>query len=620
MTLLGLVLLVALVVYVLNLGDRVADRTALQHRADAAARAAADWLARSLNTVAMNNVAYTQYIATINVMDGTPLAANLSLDETILWRESLAAQIERGVGDDPENLVNFVHARYTQLLSELDSDIEHVQTMVDAFEDVDVSEMTHFAGADGPGHIWRAMYAMDQAGQATMENLADTTQLACQRAGTPEDVAEDEAGTVLIPLRPMVPWWRGRFDDFERPVTRGRLPASIDDEVVRRGPYDTVFGWHRAISRRVGGTWDPGDGASGRGHVVIGSGAGGGGQWIGGQWIADRYDTYGTQQWLLRRVDRWIDRLVKHARLSWRIQQIANRNLAQLWPAHAGSQQERAFLIPDWIIHFPEASQFAGRDRQRVRETAFFFVEIKSRYPVGDDKFLSAGSWAMVSHRNVHNPGVVVRRSWVDPRRWRVPMVEDYVWRDEWQYSVFYDHSIGIIGGLDSNGEPLRFPVYRIDHFAFAGINVGEPVEVRNPYAGFDRNADDAPAPIMMRHDEVGLDDESRRTYLTLLAVSRRRDRAVAWPTRFSGTRPYPHAVAMAQAHVFNNHSWDLWTQMWQGQLQPIEDYESWRERLAADLGALDGSGTADVSERELKALHTYMLSAGGLAAVMLEH
>ena len=199
-------------------------------------------------------------------------------------------------------------------------------------------------------------------------------------------------------------------------------------------------------------------------------------------------------------------------------------------------------------------------------------------------------------------------------------MVADHIWRDEWEYTVFYDQSIGIVGGVDDNDQPLRFPIYRIDHFAFAGINVGEPVDVPNPYEGFNRNADDAPAPIMLRHDDVGLDDESRRQHLTLLAVSRRRDRAVAWPTRFSGSRPYPHAVAMAQAHVFNNHSWDLWTQMWQGQLQPIRDYDAWRQRLAADLEAMDDSGSVTVSATELEALHDYLLSAGGLAAVMLEH
>ena len=48
-------------------------------------------------------------------------------------------------------------------------------------------------------------------------------------------------------------------------------------------------------------------------------------------------------------------------------------------------------------------------------------------------------------------------------------------------------------------------------------------------------------------------------------AVARQRDQALFWPGRFDRDKPSQHTVAIAQGAVFNNHSWDLWTQMWQG-------------------------------------------------------
>jgi len=59
-TLLAITLLMGLIFFVYNFGDHVNRRLALQNAADAAAISGAGWTARSMNVIAMNNVAVTR--------------------------------------------------------------------------------------------------------------------------------------------------------------------------------------------------------------------------------------------------------------------------------------------------------------------------------------------------------------------------------------------------------------------------------------------------------------------------------------------------------------------------------------------------------------------------------
>ena len=75
-------------------------------------------------------------------------------------------------------------------------------------------------------------------------------------------------------------------------------------------------------------------------------------------------------------------------------------------------------------------------------------------------------------------------------------------------------------------------------------------------------------------------DDEARLRYLRFFAAADQSADAAIWSTHFDGGegsgRPWRRVVATASAEVFNNHSWDLWTQMWQAQLVPVGDLEEW--------------------------------------------
>jgi hypothetical protein len=106
MTLIALVALVGLVMFVYNAGHQVNRRADLQNTADATATAGATWMARSMNTVAMNNVAQARLISLVPVLDAVPLAAEITLQEMILDVETndslplgLQRQLARGVPD-----------------------------------------------------------------------------------------------------------------------------------------------------------------------------------------------------------------------------------------------------------------------------------------------------------------------------------------------------------------------------------------------------------------------------------------------------------------------------------------------------------------------------------------
>jgi hypothetical protein len=123
----------------------------------------------------------------------------------------------------------------------------------------------------------------------------------------------------------------------------------------------------------------------------------------------------------------------------------------------------------------------------------------------------------------------------------------------------------------------------------FLNADVGQPETVRDPFTGFDEG--DLPGPIVLSDAKVDADapPDQRDDYVRVLGVAAQAHGGDLLKGRFSGGRPADHQLAIAQAYVFNNHSWDLWTQMWQAQLEPIKDLDRW-ERLMTAQGGLPGS------------------------------
>lgn len=629
-TLLALVLLAGLIFYVLNLGRQTNARVVTQHGADAAAAAGAGWVARSLNTVAMNNTGMAQLIVSADILDSMPLGVAFTLEDQSTFHRKLSTQRLTGA---------WVQEGADNLIEELAAEVE-LLTPVDALlnqSGFDITTMTFYDGPGGRGTIWQAIEAMDQYSQAAMQNLGPLAQLNAVKGGDlnfqlASDGGENATsgsgyGALLLPLTPTVPWQRGEFDDFHRPVTNGLLPAAVDDKTTNRGPYDTVYGWRHLIGSRRTGYYVPGETISsgtqgGKGHTPISGGAGGD-QSQGGKYVRTgttpptAYRVYGPQRWETDRVASFARNRLWHSKFASYVNTQANAKIRYLWPLQVGDEEEKALLDPQWITDYDQALSIANQDESRIRETVFVVVEIKSKSPVNGSGYPPDGTWAFVHRWRATGARIVRLQGWHDPQTWigaQTTKIGEFVVRDKWEYTVTFDSSIGIGAQVDQQGAPIPQPVYRTDDFVFLGVNVGEEVPIRNPFNFTSRQS--LPAPIDLDRANVTWDPAARRTHLTYLAVARRNDQALLWPAKFAGGKPYPNMVALAQAQVFNNHSFDLWTQMWTAQVEAVKDYPGWLQTLDADTT----SPVAALGPDEITDIQTYLHNAAALSDVAMRH
>jgi hypothetical protein len=676
-TLLGVILLGGLVIWVLNLGDQVNRRVGAQHAADASARAAAGWAARSFNTIAANNTNMARYLALVNALEAMPQATRYSLHESTALTERLDEQIAVGFGSGlggraDGQLRAIVTDYFEDLHAEMVGDLNQLIPVADSLGNFDPTSVTRWAEG---GSLWLALEAMDDLNQTTVDGLGETLReagvsgaLANLPAGEQRD---GEAHAIVLPFNAAVDAQRGAFDDFLYPVVYGRLPLGIDDPIVARGPFDALFAWRDEVYETLPPSTPTNTNATPRPGSSPGNPLSRRGGRLGGsnhQHQLVGYMTYGPQTRLLRDLRGQINDLMRTTRYDKYMRVLSNAVRSHVWPTlplnmtlppnththRAGDDRQlrdpvgrfvdpnspntstNATIAPDWRTDYDEAVSISRAGAPIIQETAWFIVEIKSRYAVDDPRFLTPGSWALERNyggAGYDNPRVSIVAGWQSPDSRRggwggAQWLTDHVWRANWIDWTRSDTDIGIPPVYESVTLPdgtrtdrlVWQEVYRIDTFVFGGVNVGEPSDVPNPYDGFDPLDEDAPAPMNL----VGAFDTPRPidepdsitagARLSLLAVARRPDTPQAWGERFRGGRPDPSVVAIAQAKVFNNHSLDLWTQQWRAELEPVSDYEAW-------LGYLgDGDWPEDLDGDQIEGLRDYLVNARDLAGLLLEH
>lgn len=617
--LLAMLLLASLVFYVMNMGRAVNARVVTQHTADTAATAFAGWVARNFNTVAMNNVGISRAIALVEVLDAVPMAVRFTYEDQIALRQALDVQLHRGIS------ASWVRTALQTLRGEVEEELLNIQPVDELFNHslYDIRTMTFYHGPDGRGHLWRGMEAMDGLNRAAMDNLvgfAETNQFGSEvnlaSIGTSQPDGVGVATYHLFADPPGLPWRRGSFDDFERPVTDGLLMLGTDDQATNRGPFDVLFAWRQPVDGSGVGYEVPGTSkvaGGGSGSSPISSGVGhDGSKFVTTEFNVEKYRVYGPYDWMINRLRSYSHDKIRHSRFAWWMNQIAGIKLGYLWPGNSS----QTVVEPQWITSFEKAVSISDGDRYEIMETAFVAVEIKSRYARTSPRFLSPGSWVYVAYGEHQSPRVVRRKGWEDPRDWGLRQTDQYIWRDEWDYEAYYDSEIGLNPKVNANGTSELVHVYRVDHFMFVGVNVGDEVEVRNPNNFSNRT--DMPAPIDFDHKELGTDQRSRDYYFNVLAVVTQPDRSLFWPSRFDTGKPYPYTVAIAQAAVFNNHSWDLWTQMWHCHLVPVWNYSIWADHFAVRLRDLDNRSTPATTD--LVKYYEYLVSLEPLAMLSLTH
>ncbi|MCK4275268.1 MAG: hypothetical protein KAX78_02065, partial [Phycisphaerae bacterium] len=236
----------------------------------------------------------------------------------------------------------------------------------------------------------------------------------------------------------------------------------------------------------------------------------------------------------------------------------------------------------------------ASSDPARIERTRYYRVRIISSVARGSPDWLGqktytdpqTGQQVTVNtfRTNLADPEVFVPRDWRDPNMFAARKLTGLaIWEDEWVGKLTGAlPDIGLEPKVDQDGKFVEQDFYGLDWWIFGGIDVGEDVEVSNP-CNWSRPP---PGPILLDTDEGDYDpltrpDEGyRRRLFTYLGLVGRSTAAGVWPSRFSSDYPDGRMVTMAQARVFNNTSWDLWTQDWRVQLVPVTQLDLWKDVL----------------------------------------
>ena len=626
-------LLAGLVVYVINTGDRVTRKVRMQNAADSAAMASATWMSRSMNTVAMNNVAQTRMLALVPILDAFPLSTKMAHEEVSAWEKCLADQMSRGVPDD-------------HLRQGLDSLRQRMAKQRDVLAPLSglfnggsfrMDEVTNWSirGHSGPpphGQLWQAAEAMDEFSQATVASAGLLSQINAVRFGK----ANGARTAFVVPINPQLPAQRTNFRDFERPVKKGLIPDRAYPQ--RLGPYDRLFRWrdyrYEAIRERDRlAPGRPGHGATrgSSGNVNIGGrrrgrSARGNTTNPNAHWtyrtigrVLKGYNVYGPYTWMMRRIHgyaqgHWHDRGYYPGELADTffheyIRKTADIKLGYMW----GSKTPKYLHYPQWMTDYPTCRDLGAQSASgvpgapRVVRTMYYLVEIRSRVPKDAPGYLSPGTFVT----NGELPIAIWIDKWSDAAEWGIPQLAEWVWEDQYNYETTEDWDIGIRMQRDATGRPVWQPVYMIAQYVFGGIDVGGEVEITDP-SNYD-SASDLPAPILMdltpgdydvarpHHDE-GV----RRDVYTHLGVVSISDAARAWRERFGSDNPYGRIVTVAQAEVFNTTSWGLWTQDWKAKLVPVTQWGRWMEDMGADAANVAETDGA-VDPAEVEAIQEYL-------------
>lgn len=621
--LLSLILLSAFVFYVFNTGQHLTYRIETQNAADNAAISGAGWVARSFNTVAMNNVEMSRLIPLAAVLDSVPVGVAYTLEDQDAVLQAISTQLGIGTGsafEVDEALRNVVLPNIenqVRLLTPLNGLLN-----TDGY---DIAAMTFYEDSNGQrGQIWQSIESLSALNVATMENLGLLAQFNAFRGA---QIAQRDGGLsgggMLLPWVPEVPWTLGSFDDFETVVVDGQLPEGQDDPEFARGPFDTLFGM-----RQRGQTTN-------RETVELGSDV-----------------RHTSRNGIPAPRERELERATIQTYFTNGTYRLMIGQLATLGETQAGDLDGRRRLTssnffpapsPDSVID-DQAPLAPSQWARRVEIAAF--SKINPVFPGVDGVAgeLIDPDWVQrriqaesLKAQAATSPGVLKRGMYIsfefrqnpdgqggltEPElvMWGIKTtgVDESIEPEGWGPALagtgdrIFKLSVPDPPVALGSNEP-QFTYYDM----WVGVNVGPVVQVRNPYNFDQAQRNNLPGPVNFTPEEFGQAEEFRRGNLTFLGIAHQPKEAAFIPDGFDGDREDVKLVGLAQAEVFNNHSWDLWTQMWHAQLVPIDDYDGWMDVLEDPQGTdqMPWLEAADVT-----AVTEYLKAVQPLAPLMLEH
>ncbi|MDD4891011.1 MAG: Tad domain-containing protein [Phycisphaerae bacterium] len=697
-TLLALVLLASMVFFVFNTGEQVNRRMSMQNAADSAAISGATQMARSMNIVAMNNVAQSRLIAMAAILDSLPLASQLTFEELDAIIKGLEAQLQDPrLTSDPR--LKIVLDGINSMLNDravatgdfwhpgLRLQRDRIAPLHSALNlsGFDVRSLTYWdlggGGATPDGELWKANLALQDFSTATVETAGVNAQAAATQFGQsciwrdPQGQTNvNIASSFVVPILPILPAKDGTFLSFQSPVMNGTPPELVKGsalEFAHRGPYDQLFHWRREVwdsswarppvyQQVSPPTWVPGTrgapiGGAGRPGLSPPPPGGAGGYWQdhvrtispGIPGMQKGWNPYGVYDWALTVVTdyRRDGEYYPSSGTAWycgqnvpdlpanlfpggtaseasnflkRTQKLSKAKLDYFW----GNRTVQTIHHPVWIASYDAAKTAAQQNVAQVKYTWLWIIRIRSSVQWDTPAYMQDPKtyYPKPNARDYDPYSCPVQRGWLDPgdpanvaQFGAAKQVANGVWMTDWTYQVEWDSDIGIaqpppppapVPGVPAT-PPVLHDVYVRDFFVFFGVDVGNEDAIRNPGnwpAGVEppkpQLLDLAKAEYRTDGPDFYNNGSGSRYYMNYLGVARETAQANLWPGRFRTINPYGSVLSLAEAQVFNNQSWDLWTQDWQARLKPVEDYPYWvtnrMNAAASDLAAVQQYVNAD--------------------------
>jgi len=173
-------------------------------------------MARSMNQVAMNNVAQTKLLASVLLLDSLPLATELSLEDVTELEKGLSEQIRRGMPPIPSREREMLSIGLTSLRDRMVGQRDILYTMNESLKNFPMERQTHYSSSNGMGELWQASIALSELSQATVSGAGVLAQHNAVRWGKENGVPLRTA--FITPIRPQIPAVQGTFADFCYPL------------------------------------------------------------------------------------------------------------------------------------------------------------------------------------------------------------------------------------------------------------------------------------------------------------------------------------------------------------------------------------------------------------------
>ncbi len=586
---------------VYNTGHQINRKIETQNAADSAAVSGAGQVARSLNLAAMNNIETLRLLTVIQILDAMPDATAFALTEQRLMLR--ATQRHRALGI-PGNA--WLSPGLERVEADLNDQLDRLEQLNEMFERYSIGRATRFRGPDGQkGDLWKSIDSLQALSRAAMENVGTLAQLSAVRAAQ-ENQSSAGAQGFLVPFVPSITLDEdASFDDFRRPFVEGRLPLrleSTDRPQDTRGPWDALYGW-RDYTYNTTDFLRPNTPAHGgyaselflfnpistprrlRGEVVSYSTQAAFTRFAG-LLLQATVDGFGTSAGYDRGFggnrETWV-RSWFYAHTIGLAREKANflfgpdEEGAPAFPSEGYVVLSNDGNDSNWISEHSVAQGFVqtigGSTNARPRPL-YLWLEF--------DEVEADALWQPIDQPPLFSWGIFPFRARLS--NWLIkPLVSE----------TNPDAPFGNVGSIDTltraesrrevtnpvTGNTKRYIRYL--YFVWCGLNVGTTGGTTNPNPPLGTPEDELPKPVLFLLSDLSPDDaQARRDRLTFLAAAEQPTASPLLGSLFDADRPTRSTIALAQAKVFNTHSWDGFTPMWHAQLTDVDDLDGWLDTM----------------------------------------